>query len=97
MNGSELMRSASLRIRRAYQGTDTSVMPIAAVSTPTPRPTVTAIARISGGNARIESITRISAPSLMPPIEPASSPIKPPTNAPTSATSVATSSEMRAP
>ena len=35
-------------------------MPRAAVPRPTPRPTVTAIARISGGKARIASITRIA-------------------------------------
>ena len=46
-------------------------MPITAVFRPTPRPTVTAIARIRGGNARIASIDRIETPSAKPPKAPA--------------------------
>ncbi len=65
MKGSERIRSASLRSRRAYHGTDTSATPIAAVFRPMPRPTVTAIARISGGKREDRSPSmRIATPSL---------------------------------
>src|SRR4051794_3610176 len=97
MNGSERMRRASARSRRAYHGTETRAMPIAAVLSPTPRPTVTAIARIRGGKARIASIVRIAMPSAAPPRVPATRPIRPPMRAPPMVTSEATVSEIRAP
>ena len=64
MNGSERIRSASLRSRRAYHGHRRRARRRSPpCSGPMPRPTVTAIARISGGNARIASIARIATPS----------------------------------
>ena len=92
MNGRARIRSASLRSRRAYQGTETSATPIAAVL----EADAEADRHRHRQDQRREGEDRVHRRASRrrrstPPTVPASSPIRPPISAPATVTTLATS------